>query len=62
MSRDTLTLTQEVYFDLLDLLNNNPKLQGMKIEGFEEFKNLTDFIDEQTRKLMVIESDLEEVV
>lgn len=49
-----LTTIQEVYFDLEDLQKNN-YLKGVKVEGFEEFDNLRDFIDEQISKLTYLE-------
>jgi hypothetical protein len=54
-----LTTVQEVYFDLVDLQNNN-YLKGIKIEGFdlEEFKNMRDFIDEQISKLNYLENHM----
>ena len=50
-----LTTIQEVYFDLEDLQQNN-YLKGIKVEGFEEFDNLRDFIDEQISKLNYLEN------
>jgi hypothetical protein len=57
MSRNTLTLVQEVYFDLCDLLDHN-KL-ARKIKGFYEFDDLRDFVEEQRRKMALIEKDLD---
>lgn len=48
------TKIQEVYFDLEDLQQNN-YLKSVKIEGFEEFKNMQQFIDEQINKLNYLE-------
>jgi hypothetical protein len=50
-----LTTIQEVYFDLEDLQQNN-YLKGVKVEGFEEFKNMQEFIDEQVMKLNYLEN------
>lgn len=49
-----LNLVQEVYFDLSDIgYENNLK---KKINGFEEFNTLEDFIVEQRQKVAQIES------
>jgi hypothetical protein len=50
-----LTTIQEVYFDLEDLQQNN-YLKGVKVEGFEEFKNMQQFIEEQISKLNYLEN------
>ena len=57
MSTNTLTLIQEVYFDLCDLLDNN-ELDD-RIEGFYEFDSLRDFITEQKQKMARIEKVLD---
>ena len=57
MSTNTLTLVQEVYFDLCDLLENN-ELQD-RIQGFYEFDTLYDFLIEQKQKLARIEKALD---
>ena len=57
MSRNTLTLVQEVYFDLCDLLDNNELSES--IEGLSEFDDMREFITEQRRKLALIERDLD---
>jgi len=57
MSTNTLTLIQEVYFDLCDLLDNN-ELDD-RIEGFYEFDSLRDFITEQRQKMARIEKALD---
>ena len=57
MSTNTLTLIQEVYFDLCDLLDNNELAE--KIEGFYEFEDLRDFIHEQKQKISQIERYLD---
>jgi hypothetical protein len=57
MSNNTLTLIQEVYFDLCDLLDNN-ELDD-KIDGLSEFDTLRDFMYEQKAKLSRIERKLD---
>ena len=57
MSTNTLTLVQEVYFDLCDLLDNN-ELDD-RIEGLQEFDTVRDFIYEQRAKLARIERMLD---
>jgi hypothetical protein len=57
MSRNTLTLVQEVYFDLCDLLDNN-ELDD-RVNGFYEFDSIRDFIMEQKQKMALIERDLD---
>jgi len=51
------TTVQEVYFDLLDLDKNN-YLKGIKLEGFNEFTNMRDFVDEQIMKLNYLENHM----
>ena len=53
MSTKLLTLVQEVYFDLCDILDNN-ELDD-KIQGLYEFDTVRDFITEQKQKLARIE-------
>ncbi len=55
IQNNLLTTIQEVYFDLEDLQQNN-YLKGVKVEGFEEFDNMRDFIDEQISKLNYLEN------
>jgi len=58
MNQNTLTLVQEVYFDLCDLLDNNELDQS--IEGFTcEFDDMREFIQEQKDKLAQIERALD---
>ena len=57
MSTNTLTLIQEVYFDLCDLLDNN-ELDD-RIQGLQEFDTLRDFMYEQKAKLSRIERKLD---
>ena len=54
---NTLTLVQEVYFDLCDILDNN-ELDD-RINGFYEFDSIRDFITEQKQKLARIEKALD---
>ena len=54
---NTLTLVQEVYFDLCDILDNN-ELDD-KIEGLYEFDTVRDFMYEQKAKLSRIERFLD---
>ena len=51
------TTVQEVYFDLLELDKNN-YLKGIKLEGFNEFTNMSDFIEEQIMKLNYLENHM----
>lgn len=53
MTTNTLTLVQEVYFDLCDILDNN-ELDD-RINGLYEFDTVRDFITEQKAKLARIE-------
>jgi hypothetical protein len=54
---NTLTLVQEVYFDLCDILDNN-ELDD-RIKGFYEFDSIRDFMVEQKEKLARIEKALD---
>lgn len=57
MTINTLTLVQEVYFDLCDILDNN-ELDD-RIDGFYEFDSIRDFMVEQKQKLARIEKALD---
>jgi hypothetical protein len=57
MNQNTLTLVQEVYFDLCDLLDNNELNES--IEGLFEFSDMREFIQEQKDKLAQIERALD---
>lgn len=57
MTTKLLTLVQEVYFDLCDILDNN-ELDD-KIEGLYEFDTVRDFMYEQREKLSRIERFLD---
>lgn len=54
------TTIQEVLFDLFDIMNSNPHLMHLKIEGFEEFDTLGEFITEQRMKMEHLEDCVEE--
>ena len=58
MSTKTLTLLQEVYFDLCDLLNSG-QADDFSIDGFQEFDTLREFLEEQKTKIERIESMME---
>lgn len=55
-----ITSVQEVLFDLSDLLESNPHLMTVKIEGFNEFDTLGEFLLEQKSKMQYIEECIEE--
>lgn len=55
---NSVTKIQEVYFDLCDLETNN-NLKLIKIEGFQEFENLYEFIKEQKLKIAELELMIE---
>jgi hypothetical protein len=57
MTTKLLTLVQEVYFDLCNILDNN-ELDD-KIDGLYEFDTVRDFIYEQRAKLTRIERMLD---
>jgi len=57
MSTKLLTLVQEVYFDLCDILDNN-ELDD-RIDGLQEFDTVRDFITEQKQKMARIERFLD---
>jgi len=54
---NTLTLIQEVYFDLCDLLDHNELDDS--IDGFFEFDNLRECLQEQRDKIARIEMSLD---
>lgn len=60
IEHNLLTTIQEVYFDLEDLGQNN-YLKGIKIDGFEEFDNLQEFIEEQISKLNYLENHFKQL-
>jgi len=39
-------------------LNKNNYLKGIKLEGFNEFTNMSDFLDEQIMKLNYLENHM----
>jgi hypothetical protein len=57
MDNQTLTLVQEVYFDLCDLLDNNELSEP--IEGLFEFSDMREFVTWQKNKLAEIELRLD---
>lgn len=54
---DILAKVQEVYFDMVDLLDQN-ELDD-EIEGFQEFENLREHLVEQVEKIVMIEEGIE---
>jgi hypothetical protein len=57
MTTNTLALIQEVYFDLCDLLDHNELDDS--IDGFFEFDNLRECLQEQRDKIARIEIALD---
>lgn len=55
----TIEKVQCIYFDMCDLMLNNPQLSSLKIKGFYEFKTLKQFFEEQRERLSEIESALD---
>jgi len=53
------TKIQEVLFDLIDILEKND-FKHVKIEGFQEFNTLEDFLKEQKEKIEAIDELLSE--
>jgi len=60
MNNRQLTLLQEVYFDICDLMDSR-EVDDICINGFSEFKTVLEFLEEQKQKLATIEQ-YEEVV
>ena len=58
MTTNTLTLVQEVYFDLCDILENND-YSKTKVKGLYEFDDLREFLTEQRNKLAEIERNID---
>jgi hypothetical protein len=54
MNNRQLTLLQEVYFDICDLINSR-EIDDICINGFEEFETVLEFLEEQKLKLSLIE-------
>ena len=51
MTNAQQTALQEIFYDLCDLIDENEdKLSLIKIEGFDEFENLLEFLQEQKTK------------
>lgn len=61
MSNMTLTYVQEVFFDLCDAIEKSD-LYDIEIQGFEEFATVLEFLEEQKRKMAIIEELLTEEV
>ena len=58
INENTLTLVQEIFFDLCDLMESNDLDQT--IDGFDDqYTDLREFITEQRRKLAEIENRIE---
>ena len=57
MSTQLITLVQEVYFDLCDVLDHNE--MDDRLDGFQEFDTLRDFMYAQKDKLSRIEKIIE---
>ena len=57
----TLTIVQEIYFDLCDLINSG-QIDDIAIRDFQEFKTLKEFLEEQRNKIEEIEADLKETI
>ena len=57
----TVTLAQEVFFDLKDLIDSG-QIDDFKLSGFQEFETLKEFLLEQIKKLEQIEERLLEEV
>jgi len=53
-----IELTQCVFFDLCDLIQNNPNLLNKKIKGLEEFDTLGDFLHYQKSVMTTLEQRL----
>lgn len=48
------TTLQEIFFDLCDLLDSG-QIDDIKLDGFEEFETLREFIEEQKAKIESLE-------
>jgi hypothetical protein len=53
----TITLSQEIFFDLKDLINSG-QIDDIELSGFQEFETLRELLDEQIKKLEEIEERL----
>ena len=56
---NTLTLVQEVFFDLCDLIDSG-QIDDFRLHGFQEFGTLREFLVEQKEKMQNIEEDIKE--
>jgi hypothetical protein len=54
MTQTQLTLLQEVFFDICDLLDSR-EVDRIKLKSFDEFETLGEFLQEQKQKLAQIE-------
>jgi hypothetical protein len=54
MNNRQLTLLQEVYFDICDLMDSR-EVDDICINGFSEFETVLEFLEEQKQKLATIE-------
>ena len=48
------TTLQEIFFDLCDLLDSG-QIDDIKLDGFDEFETLREFIEEQKSKIESLE-------
>ena len=55
MNQKTLETLQEVFFDLTDLIDSG-QVYGIDIDGFQEFKTLVEFLQEQKEKIALLET------
>ena len=60
MNNRQLTLLQEVYFDICDLMDSR-EVDDICINGFSEFETVLEFLEEQKQKLATIEQYQEAV-
>lgn len=54
------TLVQEVFFDIVDLIDSR-QIDDFQLSGFQEFETLSEFLVEQREKLAQIDSCLLEL-
>lgn len=54
-----LTTLQEIYFDVCDLIDSG-QIDDFALRGFQEFKTLREFMEEQKGKLEAVEIWMEE--
>jgi len=58
--KNTITQVQEVFFNLSDLIDSG-QIDDFRLEVFQKFLTLREFLEEQKSKLQSIEEDLQEV-